>query len=182
MSEILQWAAMGPDDRALNPLEAFLRGDEEAFAGVVRAYNTRLLAYARAFLNDPEDCREAVQDAFLRFHQSRGAIHANPQAWLFKVVRNLCIDQRRRQARRTADPSQVLPFPAAFHPDERLKVHEALAALPERDRAVVCLKVLEGLSYQEIGDALGLSAGNVGFILHHALRKLASILSAGGRA
>jgi RNA polymerase sigma-70 factor (ECF subfamily) len=181
MSEILQWAAMSPDERTQNPLEAFFQGDEEVFPDVVRAYNARLLAYARAFLNDPEDCREAVQDAFLRFHQSRGSIRGNPQAWLFKVTRNLCIDIRRRQARQKADPSQVLPFPAALHPDERLKVQEALAALPERDRAVVCLKVLEGLSYQEIGDVLGLTASNVGFILHHGLKKLASMLATGGR-
>jgi RNA polymerase sigma-70 factor (ECF subfamily) len=178
----MQAAAMDAQERTPNTLDAFLSGDLEAFADAVRGYNGRLLAYARTFLDNGEDCREVVQDAFLRFHQSRKSIHGNPQAWLFKVTRNLCIDLRRRQARRKADPENILPFPAAMHPDERLKVREALGSLPERDRTIVCLKVLQGLSYQEIGEALGISSGNVGFILHHGLKKLASILNQGGRS
>jgi len=177
----MQAAAMDPQERTPNTLDAFLLGDAEAFGEVVRRYNGRLMAYARAFLDNGEDCREVVQDAFLRFHQSRESIHGNPQAWLFKVTRNLCIDFRRRQARRKADPENILPFPAGMHPDDRLKVREALGSLPERDRTIVCLKVLQGLSYQEIGEALGITSGNVGFILHHGLKKLASILSQGGR-
>lgn len=181
MIGVIQAVALDEQQRAPHPLDAFLSGDLDAFADVVRVFNARLLAYARAFLDNPEDCREVVQDAFLRFHQSRTSIHGNAQAWLFKVTRNLCIDARRRQARRKASPENILPFPAGMHPDDRLSVQEALGALPDRDRAVVCLKVLQGLSYQEIGETLGITATNVGFILHHGLKKLASILNKGGR-
>jgi RNA polymerase sigma factor (sigma-70 family) len=178
----MQATAMDAQERTPSSLDVFLSGDPEAFGEVVREYNMRLTAYARVFLENPEDCREVVQDAFLRFHQSRESIRGNPQAWLFKVTRNLCIDLRRSQARRKANPENILPFPAGMHPDERLKVREALGALPERDRTIVCLKVLQGLSYQEIGEALGITSGNVGFILHHGLKKLASILNQGGRS
>jgi DNA-directed RNA polymerase specialized sigma24 family protein len=181
MIGVMHAMAMDAQEQARSCLDAFIGGDTEAFGEVVGEYNGRLLAYARAFLDNPEDCREVVQDAFLKFHQSRAAIHGNAQAWLFKVTRNLCIDIRRRQARQKADPGNMLPFPGSLHPDDRLKVREALAGLPERDRTIVCLKVLQGLSYQEIGDALGITASNVGFILHHGLKKLASILSPGGQ-
>jgi RNA polymerase sigma-70 factor (ECF subfamily) len=164
-------------------LDSFLEGDEAAFAEVVRAWHSRLAAYARSFLDTPEDCQEAVQDAFLKLHQARRTIRENPRAWLFKVTRNRCLDLQRKAIRERKRTEGALPvFPGSMPPVERLEVREALGALPERDRAVVCLKVLEGLSYEEIGEALGLTAGNVGYILHHGLKKLASIIRPGGRS
>jgi RNA polymerase sigma-70 factor (ECF subfamily) len=183
MPEHVAEAAM-ENPEPLDALDAFLEGDEAAFAEVVRSWRSRLAAYARAFLDTPEDCQEAVQDAFLKLHQARRTIRENPRAWLFKVTRNRCLDLQRHAIRERKRTEGALPvFPgAALPPIERLEVREALGTLPERDRAVVCLKVLEGLSYEEIGEALGLTAGNVGYILHHALKKLASIIRPGGRS
>jgi len=183
MPEIVAEVAM-ENTEPLDALDAFLEGEEGAFAEVVRTWHSRLAAYARAFLDSPEDCQEAVQDAFLKLHQARRTIRENPRAWLFKVTRNRCLDLQRKAIRERKRTEGAMPvvFPGAMPPVERLEVREALGALPERDRAVVCLKVLEGLSYEEIGEALGLTAGNVGYILHHGLKKLASIIRPGGRS
>jgi RNA polymerase sigma-70 factor (ECF subfamily) len=183
MPEHVAEAAM-ENPEPLDALDAFLEGEEGAFEAVVRTWAGRLASYARAFLDTPEECQEAVQDAFLKLHQARGTIRENPRAWLLRVTRNRCLDLQRRAIRERKRAEGALPvFPgAALPPLERLEVREALGTLPERDRAVVCLKVLEGLSYEEIASALGLTAGNVGYILHHALKKLASILRPGGRA
>jgi len=60
--------------------------------------------------------------------------------------------------------------------DRLTQLHEALSRLSENQREVILLKFEQGLSYQEISEVTGLSSSNVGFILHHGLKKLRSVL------
>ena len=165
-------------------LRAFVAGRRDRFGEVVRAFHRRLLHYAYTILRDWEECKDVVQEAFTRLYQQCNTIRGNPQAWLFRVVRNLAIDQRRRGKRRGGSVDNITPFPdrARSNPDLKLEIEEALATLSERDRSVVVLKVVEGMSYAEIAGALGLTPSNVGYILHHGLKKLASHLREGGRS
>lgn len=176
----------GTMDEPVTPealLAAFVGGDRTVFEGIVRDFHRRLLHYAYSFLSDWEECKDIVQESFTRLYQRSHTIRGNPQAWLFKVTRNLCLDLKRKWKRRGGNGVEnIAEFPGnpRPHPDTRLEVRAALKALPERDRAVVVLKVVEGMSYQEIAEALDLTPSNVGYILHHGLKKLASRLGKGG--
>ena len=120
-----------------------------------------------------------------------------PRAWIYRAVRNLCLSHLRDHARETdldSDSGDDSPGCGADRhkaetpePDETLGRMEAvgmvkllLAELEEKDRKLVQLKYVEGLSYADIGKATGLSVSNVGYRLHHLLKGLAVSLKQAG--
>jgi RNA polymerase sigma-70 factor (ECF subfamily) len=156
---------------------------------VIRRLGPRLLLYARDLVGDSEAAHEIVQDTFVAFWQ------ANPEpiadhhvAWLFRVCRNKASDHLRRERRmratevlesdelRSREPS---PPAVAEIQDEHARVLAAMEALPARQGEVLRLKLLGELSYREISQVTGLSEGNVGFLIHHAIRALRVELGAG---
>ncbi len=144
-----------------------------------------LLRYALGLAGRRPVAEELVQEAFLRLHQSWGEVE-NPRAWLYRTVRNLALNHLRDhplEAELAADSAPGDDRPAA----ERLGRDEAvgtvrllLADLPAADRQLIHLKYHEELQYREIGRRTGLSAGNVGFRLHHLLKTLADGLRRAG--
>ena len=165
------------------------------FEGIVAAYGRRLLGAAMRFTADRDAAQDVVQDAFIRLSARwREAFEPSPQmeAWLFTAVRNLAIDHIRRERRlaelhrRESLERAPVAAPAPEQggggdvPDAAVRAAEALATLDEREREVVVLRVYEEKSYQEISEMTGLTVGNVGFILHGAMKKLARALGAGG--
>ncbi len=143
-----------------------------------------LLAYALKITECFESAQDVVQEAFLSFQQAVGI--RSPRAWLYRTVHNSAINLSKKAARNTPlpdegaadlsgeDPLGVLPSEAL----ERLEIvgltQLFLKGLDERSRLVVSLKFDEGLSYREIGERTGLTASNVGYILHHAIAELAA--------
>ena len=161
----------------------------EAFDVLVSTYEAALLRYAARLTGNPSNAEDLVQNTFLKLiHRWRDPWEPSPllSAWLYRVVHNEAIDQIRREARRHAlhvDHARThtddghASNSALDTPSERAAAAaDALARLPERDRQLVVLKVYEGKSYREISEITGLSSGNIGFILHHAMRKLAETL------
>lgn len=143
----------------------------------------RLLRYAWQLSRDESLARDAVQDTFLKFHTecTAGRPPHNDTAWLFTVCRRRIFRLlEQRQHTTPMDPktldagAEPAPSPAraalAREDGENLAVQ--LEKLPSRDREIVRLKFQNGLSYKEIAEITGLTAGNVGFILHHAVRTL----------
>ena len=145
------------------------------------AEESRLLRLAFAVTGDFAAAQDLVQDAFLRLH-SRYAEIAEPRAWLATVVRRLALDHLRR--RKPAAPVDALAeTPAdepAHRPDERAESLDALrlclADLPARDRELVRLKFDDGLDYAGIAARTGLSVGNVGYRLHHTIKRLSAAM------
>ena len=118
-----------------------------------------------------------------------------PRRWLYRTVHNMALNQRRRSDK--VIPLQPItagePCPdydctdPELMPDEHLirwegigLVRLSLSRLDVRAREVVRLKFTEDLSYKEIAGQTGLTVGNVGFILHHALKTIASELARSG--
>lgn len=159
-----------PDDS-----DGWIRSVLERHEGPLLAYATRLLG------GDLERARDLVQDVFLRLVRAdRAAIGERTAVWLFHVCRNraldVCAKERPMLALDTAEPP---PDPRVEGPLERLAMHDesarlcaAVERLPERERELVHLKFQHDLSYQEMGAVTGLTATNVGFLLHKALRTL----------
>ena len=137
---------------------------------------------------------DIVQEAFLRLHGQFGQVR-QPRAWLYRTVHNLALNQRRRVVRlqplyaRPGEGGEAIeasPDPQPL-PDEELVrlegvglVRLGLETLDERSRELVHLKFGENLSYKEISARTGLTVGHVGYLLHHALKALASELAKAG--
>jgi len=158
-----------------------------AFEEVVHHYESRLLRYATGIVNNADLAQDVVQEVFIRlFRKWREAFEPSAalSSWLYRTTHNCAVDLIRKYERRhrvEQEHQDVLAEPLALHPageadSDAGRVAAALAALPARDRALIVLKVYEEKSYKEISMITGLSVGNVGYILHHAMRKLADVL------
>ena len=139
-----------------------------------------LIRYAKWLLGDPDSARDVVQETFLRLcREDPLRIGDHLAAWLFTVCRNLAIDARKKAARSTpltsADVAVECDLEARHDARETLDhVLEILVTLPRNQREVVHLRFQGGLSYRDISDVTGLSVGNVGFLLHTAVRAIRS--------
>lgn len=158
-----------PDDESL--LRQTAAGDHHAFAQLVRIHQTRVVQLATRLLSSPNKAEDIAQEAFLRVF--RNAAKFEPRArfatWLYRIVVNLCHDERRRwrfaaewTEREPAAPQT--PDPTELN-DLKATVHRAIDRLPPRQKAVLVLHRFEGLSYREIGETLDLSESAVESLL-----------------
>jgi len=164
-----------------------------AFDSVVSTYEGSLLRYAARVLGNPNAAADVVQNTFIRlFRKWNDALEPSPQlsSWLYRVAHNCAVDHLRREARRRdlhhrqADeqPDYVPPDrgPGFRISEAAARAAAALQTLSLRERQLVVLKVYEEKTYREISDITGLTVSNVGYILHHAMKKLAAELEANG--
>jgi RNA polymerase sigma-70 factor (ECF subfamily) len=172
-----------------------LGGDEEAFRELVEKYKTRSFGVAVAIVGDPDDALDVVQDAFVKAYYSLKDFRfgSNFYTWFYRLLVNQAIDRWRKASRSrtvTLDEKWLgeddSPPEAVIHPrtpeqaaqDRELSaaLGRAISALPEYHRAVVVLREVEGLSYEEIAAVLKCSVGTVMSRLHYAREKLKSAL------
>jgi len=165
------------------------------FEAVVAAYEGQLIVYVARITGSRSSAEDVVQEAFIKLSQHwRGELAPGPavSAWLYKAAYHAAIDQIRRDKSRRAAHRR--------HQDERevdaeekrgeqdapdnngntAKVRAALSALSGRERSLVVLKIYENKSYNEIAEITGLKIGNIGYILHTAMKKLAKTISQNG--
>jgi len=149
-------------------------------------HHQRLYRLARRLSGSAEDARDVVQETFLRAARSPGSLpdgRPNEEAWLVRVLINICRDRWRRSAvhRNTAH----LQEPRTDHPDPepallaRALVQQALAALPPRRRAILVMYELEGMSIPAIAALVGVAAVTVRWHLSIGRREMARALKGG---
>lgn len=170
-------------------------GDEAAFGVIMRAHYERTFRLACAIIHNEADARDVCQEVWLTLWKQLGTFRGDAKftTWLHPIVTRRALDHLRKR-RRWFD--RFLPFdaggtdtPAAPEPaaDDNVrgpaeesenvgKVRAALAALPPKHRAVLALRELEGLSYEEIAQAADIPVGTVMSRLYHARRLLAEKL------
>ncbi|MEE8154283.1 MAG: sigma-70 family RNA polymerase sigma factor [Phycisphaerales bacterium] len=149
---------------------------------VLDRYESHLIAYAARITGDTERARDIVQDVFVRFCQTdHSSLDGHIGRWLFTVCRNRALDVRRKEGRMkllTADDvatnQQPIapPRPSSSDSNSAANMLEALATLPERQQEVLRLKFEGGLTYEEIAGVLSSTAGNVGVLIHTAIKTL----------
>ena len=182
------------------PSPASPAGGAFDLAATMRQFESSLLRYA-AHLIGPgtEDAQDVVQDTFIRLHHQVSrhgeASVGNLASWLFRVAHNLAMDAGRRRSRQrrletqiVSDPelnpevSQVLPAPAEElgHRESCALAVAELERLPEEQRTVLLLKVMQGFTLQQISDITGLKIGTVNYRLTQGLRELAQRLRQAG--
>jgi len=152
-------------------------------AAFFAAEESSLLRYAISMVRRRSVAEDLVQDAFLRLHKVWADVE-NPRAWAYRSLRNLALNHLRDHPHaRESELHETTAAHEGTQPAEQLGRDEAvgnmrllLAELPAEDRDLVRLKYQEGLKYDEISRRTGLSAGNVGYRLHHVLKHLADAL------
>ncbi len=153
-------------------------GAKSDLVGVFEAEESGLLRFACGMLRQREAAEDIVQEAFLKLHDRWGSV-ANPRAWLYRAVRNLALNHLRDHRRETVTdtPPELGTGEAAGDEAARMEAAGAIrmliAELPDDEARLLRLKYHEGLKYEEISRETGLSVGNVGYKLHHLLKRLA---------
>jgi RNA polymerase sigma-70 factor, ECF subfamily len=190
--------AEAEDDRGL--VEAARGGDTKAFRALVERHQRRAYAIAFSLLRDESDAAEVVQEAFLRVYRGLATFQGGSSffTWLYRIVTNLAIDQLRRPGRQNdeldesrgpLDESDEGSFPLLSRVDgadpldamHRAElggaIKAALDALPPYHRGVIIMREVEGLSYEEMAQAMGVSKGTIMSRLFHARQKLQRALA-----
>lgn len=154
----------------------------ESFEGLYRRAFPRVYAYVASLLGDRAAAEDTTAIAFERAYRKRDRYRSKrgtQEAWLFGIARNAALDElrrRKRQATLEHDPEDASAQPAPDdHADlalRRATVRAALAELDARERELVALKFMAGLSNAEIARVLRLSESNVGTRLHRTVNKL----------
>jgi RNA polymerase sigma-70 factor (ECF subfamily) len=167
----------------------FLDGDPQAFAVLVDRHSARVFNVALRVLGDPDDARDATQDAFLtvvrKAKQFRG--EAAFSTWLHRITVNACYDilrKRRRQPmlRRVDDEDRAVPDigpPVADHAEAAagtIDVARALQQIPDEYRIVLVLADVQDLPYEEIAKTLDVPIGTVKSRVHRGRIALARAL------
>jgi RNA polymerase sigma-70 factor, ECF subfamily len=154
---------MTPTDRPSAP---------ERFEDVVLPHLDAAYRLARWLIRNEHDAEDVVQEASLRaFRYFRTFAGRNARAWFLKIVRNTCWSWRARSRSRATCPfdeeqhggAQLTDDPEALllHAADAVLIEETLKTLPDRSRELLVLRELEGLSYQELADVLGIPMGTV---------------------
>ena len=170
------------DDCAL--VQAVQSGDGDAFAELFRRHYPAVRRACARRLSDLVEAEEVAQAAFVRaferIDQCAGDRHFGP--WVHVIARSLCMDAFRSQARVEPRAQPVdgglemrpnEPEESLLSQERAAQVHEALEALPDRQRRAVIARDWEGLRPGEIAERLGLSVAAVDSLLLRARRRLA---------
>jgi RNA polymerase sigma-70 factor, ECF subfamily len=173
----------------LDLIEAARRGDQSAFVDLVRSRGDRLFALAYRILRDVDRAEDALQDALVIAWRDLPSLRDPDRfdAWVHKVLTNVCIAQASRERRRMAN-LHVLPVDGPPAPDQLLSVADrdqldrAFRRLTPDERAILALRFYLGYEPSEIADVLGAPAGSVRSRLHHAIRAMRAALDADARS
>jgi RNA polymerase sigma factor (sigma-70 family) len=166
----------------------------ETLEELFEALESPLLCYALRLSQDAEVAEDFVQEAFMKLHVEFGSVR-EPRRWLYRTVHNLALNHCRDRQKLVPLYGPQEDSPGKPHensdpqplPDEQIirwegigLVRLSLKSLDDRTREVIRLKFHEDLSYKEISAKTGLTVGNVGYLLHHALKKMADELALNG--
>lgn len=180
-------------------IEGLRAGDEAAFEALVRRDSGRLLAVVRRILNNDDEAREAVHEAFISAYRARAQFQAGARlsTWLHRIAINAALMKLRSRRRRHEEAiDDLLPkFLADGHHAEQFRswaepvddalarretaetVRRAIDRLPESYRTVLLLRDIEGLSTEEAASMLGTTPNAVKIRLHRARMALRTLLA-----
>jgi RNA polymerase sigma factor (sigma-70 family) len=159
-------------------LSAFRHGNDAAFDVLHERYRQRLFAYVRQMLSagSRQDAEDVLQDVFVRAY---GALRAdgremNVRAWLYRVAHNRCIDHLRRPVPAAAEIYEVSrkplhdPMEEAQRREDLARLVEDISRLPEQQRSALLMREIDGLSYQDLAEALDVSVPAIKSLLVRA--------------
>jgi RNA polymerase sigma-70 factor (ECF subfamily) len=161
---------------------AFKRGDVRAFDALFTRYRQPIFGYIYHSVDDPARAEELTQEVFLNafLHLRHTAAETAFKAWIYRIATTISIDAHRAAARRpvpvhdeealalVADRGAGDPEQREIQREQSRAVRRTLNALPAHYRQALLLRLVQGLSYAEIGEALGISVEAVTSLIHRA--------------
>jgi len=168
---------------------ATLPATVQTFDEVVVPHLDAAYRLARWLLRDAAAAEDAVQEASLRaFRYFRTFVGGNARAWFLRIVRNTCAgtwrghgfqastdpfdEKQHSKIQPASDPETLL-----LQADDVRLLERAMSNLPDRFRELLVLRELEGLSYRQLGEAIGIPSGTVGSGLSRARQALERALT-----
>lgn len=188
-------APLVPDDGDL--VSRCQRGDTGAFNELVTRYRGKAYAMIYNMVHNEQDAWDLAQDGFLKAWKSIGRFRGQSSfyTWLYRIMMNVTIDSLRRKqvggetefddsiGLRNIDPHAVTAPKAGILPHQkvagdeiRARIDAAVSRLSPEHRAVILMREMDGMEYQEIADALECSIGTVMSRLFYARKKMQSML------
>ena len=182
---------MSSDDLRL--INKCREGDTAAFGELVSRYQDRLFNTVLRLVSNAEDARDVVQEAFMHAYQSLHTFKGDSLffTWLYRIAMNTAISMKRKQRptariqtggdeKNTIDPLDPAETNRPGHAiemaeDERM-VHEALAKLSAEHRAVLVMKDMDGMKYEDMADVLEVPIGTIRSRLHRARLEMKDLL------
>lgn len=160
------------------------RRSDPAFADLHRLTGDALASFAYSMLRDRRAAEDAVQQAFLELVKAAPTIRGDGRslrAWLFRSVRFTCLDEIRRRQRHPETPTEILPETSSRPEELRMlgidaDLEIALAELTERQRTMLVLRHVSGMSGNEVATAMKMSRPAAYAALARAERRLRSLL------
>ena len=155
--------------------------DAASFKKMFLPYHRKLYGVAFRLLENEDDARDVLQDAYLKLWDKRDALGIidNPEAFCTTLVRNMCLDLLRSphyvRERQQVELTESLPITAPDETDARDKVQVVqtlVARLPLQQQQVIRLRDMRGYTCQEIEQLTGLSANNIRVVLSRARKKI----------
>lgn len=133
-----------------------------------RRYGDLVLGRCRTLLRNEADAQDALQEVFLKLHRYRDSFRgeASPSTWIFRITTTTCLNRMRTRRRHPEDPVEELP-PVACTDGllDRIAVRDLvdrlLAGMDERTQACVIYAFVDGMTYDEIGELLGITGAAV---------------------
>ncbi len=155
--------------------------DSEELALLVKQHRLRAFHFILQMVGNREDALDLTQEAFLKVH--RNWAQRDPERsltpWFYRILRNVAIDHLRKRASRKEYALETMIEPStgnAISLEEQTELRrvlwQAIGKLPDEQREVVVLRDVHGMSYAEIGSAVGIPSTTVATRLHHARDKL----------
>jgi RNA polymerase sigma-70 factor (ECF subfamily) len=176
-------------------------GDQRAFKLLVERYQRKVYAVALGMLKDKEEAMDVSQEAFVKVYKYLDHFKGDASfyTWLYRITANICIDVIRKRAGSGGEHAEfdetmpmdvseanigalgsrlgTNPQKSALRRELAEKIQEALAAVPEKHRAILLLREIEGMSYEDLSRTLDIPKGTVMSRLFHARAKVQKILS-----
>ena len=179
------------EDNEHQLVERARAGDRAAFQELVERYQRRVFNVCYGMVRNRDDAMDLTQETFVRVHRNLSGFQGNASfyTWIYRIAKNVTIDWIRKAQRRRAvdyddtirrDPDAAtddvfMASPLGISPARVLgrkelleRIEEAMSTLSDAHREVIVLREIEGMSYQDIADAAGISIGTVMSRLHHA--------------
>ena len=186
-------AALRKAERDAVLVERLKEGDSRALDELFRRHHDAAFGIAYRLVGSREDALDVVQESFI--HVMRGIQAFRNQSsfrtWLYRIVTHAALDYRRWRSHREAEsldaetavepaatgPSQRTPQEEVADQDLRRAIDAALTNISEKNRAALVLYALEGMSYKEVANVLGISVGTVMSRIFNARQRLRELLA-----
>ncbi len=175
-------------------IEKVLGGDANAFEELVLKYEKTVYNLALRMVGDRDDAFDMTQEAFIKAYGSLSSFRGDSKfsVWIYRIATNVCLDFLRSKSRKQQvsltvsdddeDAQLDIPDPSSTPEQQLIKkismqsVEEGLKTLPDKQRQILVMRELGGMSYAEIGAALSLEEGTVKSRIFRARKRLCAFL------